>query len=180
MKIILIILLSITLYANTKQKMLKFYKNKQYESACNIGFSHFTINKHDENFISLYAFSCLKSDHIDRLTLPIILLKSSPQARTNSAYFSVILMQKKILLHALLDGYKVSALNLPTTDFILSKVFDLYTKLNIKKHKNIYLLKDKDDKNISYKLYLGKNKFLNKIIIEKYDNMKLIKRHIYW
>jgi hypothetical protein len=180
MKIILIILLTITIYANTKLEMLKLYENKQYESACNIGFDNLKRNKNDEAFVSLYAFSCLKSDYINRLAVPITLLRFSPEARINSAYFSVILMQKKLLYHALLDGYEFSSLNLPTTNFILSKVFDLYTKEKNKQNNKIYLFKDKDDKNISYKLYLQKSKRLDKIIIEKYDNMKLIKRHTYW
>ena len=180
MKIILVILLSLIVHANTKQDMLKLYKNKNYKQACDIGFDNFKINKHDENFVSLYAFSCLKSDYIDRLALPLTTLKFSHEARANSAYFSVILMQKRLLYHAMLDGYNLTSLNLPTTDYILSKVFDAYAKLDNNDKRDFYIFKDKDIKNISYKLFLDKNKKLNKIIIEKYYNKRLIQTHTYW
>ena len=94
MKILLILLLSINLYANTKQKMLNLYQNHKYEDVCNIGFDNYRHNNKDEEYISLYAFACLNSDYIDRLSTPVAMLKFSAEARSNAAYFSVILMQK--------------------------------------------------------------------------------------
>jgi hypothetical protein len=138
------------------------------------------MNTHDEEYISLYAFSCLKSDYIDRLALPITQLKFSSQTRANSAYFSVILMQKRLLYHSLLDGYDLSSMNLPTTDYILSKVFDLYAQADNKEQKDSYIFQDKIDKKITYKLYLKEHDKLNKIIIEEFYDTKLIKQHIYW
>jgi len=180
MKIILVILLSITLYANTKQKMYNLYQNEKYEKACNLGFDNFKQNKKSEEFLSLYAFSCLKSDYIDRLSIPMAMLKYSKEARSNSSYFSVILMQKKLLYHALVDGYTLTDLNLPTTDYILSKVFDLYS--NLKKHEPrlVYLFEDVNDNKLKYKLYLSKGERIDKMVIEEFYDNTLIKKHIYW
>ena len=180
MKIILILILFISLYAGTKQKMYDLYQNQNYEEACNIGFDNFKENKKDEKYISLYAFSCLKSDYIDRLSIPTAMLKYSKEARSNSAYFSVILMQKKLLYHSLIDGYKLSNLNLPTTNYILSKVFDLYVKLEKHKVKTIYIFKDIDNNKLTYKLYLSRGQKVDKMLIEEFYDNSLIKKHIYW
>lgn len=180
MKILLIILVAISLYADAKQKLFNLYQNKKYLDACNLGFDNLKENTRDEEYMSLYAFACLNVDFLDRLSMPISTLKYSQEARSNAAYFSIILMQKKLLYHALIDGYNISGLNLPSTDYILSKVFDLYTKTKNEKHAKVYTFEDKDDNQKQYKLYLLKNARINKIIIEEYQNTTLIKKHVYW
>ena len=180
MKLLLILLLSLSLYADIKQNMFNLYQNEKYERVCSIGFDNFKKNKKDEEFVSLYAFACLKSDYIDRLAIPVALLKFSPESRANSAYFSVILMQKKLLYHALIDNYDLSSLNLPTTDYVLSKVFDFYAKLGAHEPRTFYLFEDAKDKKLTYKLYLAKDRRLNKIIIEEFYDTITIKRHVYW
>jgi len=178
--IILLIFTVISLFAGIKQNMFNLYQNKKYEKVCTIGFNNLKRHLKDEEFISLYAFGCLNADYIDRLAIPVAILKFSEESRANSAYFSVILMQKKLLYHALLDNYDISALQLPTTDYVLSKVFDMYAKLGNHQRRAFYLFDDKDDKKLTYKLYITKDKKLNKIVIEEfYDTIK-IKRHIYW
>ena len=180
MKIILIIFLTLSLYADKKQNMFNLYQNKKYEQVCQIGFDYFKKNKHDEEFVSLYAFACLKSDYIDRLAVPTAVLKFSKEARSNSAYFSIILMQKKLLYHALVDAYDLSVLDLPTTEYILSKVFDLYSKLGKHEKRSFYLFEDDKDLKLTYKLYLVKDGRVSKIIIEEFYDTIAIKRHIYW
>lgn len=180
MKIILALLLSIILYADTKQDMFALYQNQKYKKACNIGFNNFRHNNKDEEYVSLYAFACLKSDYIDRLTVPISILKFSKEARSNSAYFSIILMQKKLLYHSLVDGYNLSNLNLPTTDYILSKVFDLYIKLGKHEPRSFYLFEDTKDSKLTYKLYLSKSNKIYKMIIEEFYDSIVIRKHIYW
>lgn len=180
MKLILIFMLTLSLYANIKQDMLSLYQNKRYYDSCTIGLKNFEQNKRDEEFVSLYAFSCLYSDHIDRLAVPITLLKKSSESRSNSAYFSVILMQKKLLYHALIDNYDLSSLDIPSTDYVLSKVFDFYTKLGMHEPRSSYLFEDKNDKKLIYKLYIAKDDGVNKIVIEQYYDTITIKRHMYW
>ncbi|MCW8894257.1 MAG: hypothetical protein OQK48_03580 [Sulfurimonas sp.] len=180
MKTLLILFLTINLYADIKQNMFNLYQNKQYEEVCNIGFNNFSRYRQNEEYISLYAFACLKADYIDRLSIPIATLKYSKEARANSAYLSIILMQKKLLYHALIDNYDLSSIDLPTTDYVLSKVFDLYAKLNKHEPRAFYLFEDEKDSKLTYKLYLIKDDKLSKIVIEEYYNSDMIKRHIYW
>jgi hypothetical protein len=180
MKLLLLFFLVISAHASLKQKMYKLYQDEQYDRVCTMGFDYFKKHKQDEQFVSLYAFSCLKSDYIDRLALPIATLKFSKEARANAAYFSVILMQKKLLYHALLDGYDLSSFKLPSTNYVLSKVFDLYTKLPKHNKKAFYLFKDPENSKLIYKLFVTKEYNINKMVIEEfYDTIK-IKRHIYW
>lgn len=179
MKIIIALLLFITLYADTKNMILDLYKNERYAAACNLGFDNFQKYKHDEQFLSLYGFACLKSDYIDRLALPAVMLKFSKEARANAAYFSTILMQKKLLYYSMVDGYKLQKFTLPTTDHILSKVFDLYTGAS-HLQQNSYSFKDMQNQNIEYKLHLLKDTNLDKVVIEVYENNHFLSKHIYW
>ncbi len=174
------LLLTLSLYADIKETMLNLYENKRFEEVCNIGFDNFNNYAKDEDFLSLYAFGCLHADFIDRLSLPISLLKSTKEARANTAYFSVILMQKKLLFHALVDNYELSRYKLPTTDYILSKIFDYYTALGKHSDRNFYLFNDTNNPKVSYKLYLAKDSVPYKIVIEEYYNGTLVKKHIYW
>jgi len=180
MRLLILLFLVTTLYADVKQEMFGLYQNKKYKQVCTMGFDNFGKYKRDEEFVSLYAFSCLNADYIDRLAVPMAVLKFSEEARANAAYFSVILMQKKLLYHALLDGYELSKLKLPTTDYILSKVFDLYSKLGKHKKRAFYLFEDPKDKKLTYKLYLAKDYKITKMVIEEFYDTMLIKRHIYW
>ena len=178
---LLIILLSlvIVLLADERQNIFSLYQQKQYDKACQIGLINLNKNRNDENFISIYAFSCLNADYIERLSVPITLLKSSPETRSNAAYLSVILMQKKLLEHSLNDNYYLKPLKIPTTDNLLSKVFDLYSKLSVLKKIPAYEFIDPNNDKISYRLYLIGNKSSNNIVIEELYQSILVKKHIY-
>ena len=180
MKLIIVLLLALNLYADIKQKMFNLYQNEKYTNVCNIGFDNFRANNKDEEFISIYAFACLNSDFIDRLAIPIALLKISKEARSNSAYFSVILMQKKLLYHALVDNYNLTYLKLPSTDYVLSKVFDLYSKLKPHEPRAFYLFEDEKDEKLTYKLYLSIENSITKMVIEEFYDTINIKQHVYW
>ncbi len=174
----LLIALFISLQANSKNEIVSLFKTQQYKEACLKGLSIIDEYSRDEDFMTLYAFSCLNSDYIDRLNLPIAKLKFSKEARSNAAYFSVILMQKKLLLYSMIDGYDISDLKLPSTDFILSKVFDLYIKVPMRK--SFYLFDDPKKQKVSYKLYLKKERGVNKMVIEEFYDKIMTKQHFYW
>ena len=176
----LFLLFTTTLFGGIKEQMLNLYENERYEDVCNVGFKNFARYSRDEDFLSLYGFGCLKSDFIDRLALPVSLLKYSQEARANSAYFSVILMQKKLLYHALVDDYELARFVLPTTDYILSKIFDYYVSLGKHEPRNLYIFSDKSNPKISYKLYLVKDSVPYKMVIEEYYDNSLVKKHVYW
>lgn len=180
MKTLLILLLSIAVYADIKEDMLHLYKNKNFQKACDLGYTHFEANKRNEEFISLYSFACLNADFVDRLSVPTVTLRFSKEARANAAYFSIILMQKKLLYHALVDNYDISIYKLPTTEYVLSRVFDLYAKLGQHDPKDYYIFEDENDSKLTYKLYLSYDEKVPKIIIEEFYNTAALKRHIYW
>jgi len=178
--LLLFFIFSIYLHADAKYEMFQLYKTSQYQKACTMGYDYFKKFKRDAQYASLYGFSCLKSDYIDRLAQPIATLKFSKEARENSAYFATILMQKKLLYHSLLDGYDLSKFKFPTTTYVLSKVFDLYSQLPKHKQKEFYILQDPDNKSIIYKLYTIKDNNIDKMVIEEYYDTIKVKRHIYW
>ena len=108
--LMMFVLLTSLVQADLKQELYHLYQSEQYGIACSKGMKHFQKNRKDTEFVSIYAFSCLKADYIDRLAVPISILKHSEESRANAAYFSVILMQKKLLYHAIIDGYDLTPL----------------------------------------------------------------------
>jgi len=136
-------------HAVTLQEMVRHYNNHNYRYVCLHGYKLFRYIKKDENLLSMYAFACLKSDYIDRLAVPILLLHGSKTARKNRAYFSLILAQKNLLVSSLCDGEKLTNLRVPNTDFYLSEIFNLYYQKKYKIVDNSYIFKDK---NVTYRL----------------------------
>jgi hypothetical protein len=175
-----LILLTTMLQADVKQELFKLYQDQQYKAACSKGLINFHNYRRDEEYVSLYAFSCLKADFIDRLAVPVSVLKYTEEARANAAYFSVILMQKKLLYHALIDGYDLSEVRLPTTDYVLSKVFDLYAQDQEGGKRDVYVYRDPTSPKLSYKLYLTQPGKVKKMVIEEYYDTIMTHRHIYW
>ena len=167
-------------FALSKAQMYDLYQNKEYESACVKGISSFARYRTDEEYVSMYAFSCLYSDYIDRLAVPISVLKRTKESRSNASYLSVIIMQKKLLYHSLIDSYELKSFKLPTTDYILSKVFDLYTKRDTTQKQDRYKFIDQENPRVSYVLYLQKDEKIQKMVIEHYFDEKLLKTHTYW
>ncbi len=182
MKRLILILVFSTLYlfADAKIDTYKLYQDAKYEEACQSGEKLLQQYSNDEEFISLYAFACLNADQIDKLTLPIASLKNTPESRANSAYFSVILMQKQLLMHALVDQYDLQPIKLPTTEYVLSTVFDLYTNDTRPKDRRRYNYVDVNDSKKNYRLFVTKSSAAPKMIIEEYYDNIMTKRHIYW
>lgn len=178
---IFVILTTLAIRADElKQEIYQLYQSQKYQEACSVGLRYFQKNRTDTEFVSLYAFACLKSDFIDRLAVPISILKHSKESRANAAYLSVILMQKKLLYHALIDGYDLSAFRLPTTDYVLSKVFDFYSRDDQTQNRNVHEYRDPQSPRISYKLYLTESGGIKKMVIDEYYDTILRHRHIYW
>ncbi len=178
MKIVLLTLLvTLSLFADLKHQLFNLYQNKEYSKVCTIGINGINKYREDEDYISIYAFGCLYSDNIDQLAVPITLLKSSEESRTNAAYLSTILMQKKLLLNALVDNISLSSFILPSTDYILSKVFSLYSKEKVDIGKKIF---DTQDTRKYYILKIRKTNNKNIIVIEEYYDKILTSRHLYY
>ena len=177
---LILAIFSFSLHANIKNEVYSLYQNHNYDEACKKGLRYLNQYRQDEQFVTLYAFSCLEADYIDRLAIPISILKRTEESRANAAYLATILMQKKMLIHALMDHYDISSLELPTTEYVLSIVFDLYTKRHNPNQKHaIYIFRDPKNEKISYKLYMTKKNGTNKMVIETYYDTMMTQRHTY-
>lgn len=181
MRYILLFFLFFTynLSAVTINELISYYKKNQYKKVCTKGITIFEKFKKNEDLVTMYAMSCLKSDYIDRLAVPIVILKKTKNARANSAYFATILTQKKLLLHSLIDGVDISGLIFPKTDHIISKIFMHYVEKKYKKTDNTYIFNEIDP-DFTYKLYLEKDKKPIKMVILKLKEGKIVETHKFW
>lgn len=180
MKVLLFlsIFLTLSLSADSRQRLFNLYQEGSYLQACNLGHQGFLYHQSDEAYVSLYAFSCLKADLIDRLAGPIALLNQTKESRTNSAYFSLILMQKSLLMEALYDNKPLQNLKFPTSTHTLSKVFDLYLKYP-QPNQMVKEYKDSVDSRLSYKLYTTESNGRKSIAIDEYYDKILSLHHVY-
>ncbi|MBV5321877.1 MAG: hypothetical protein JZU62_09325 [Sulfuricurvum sp.] len=159
--------------------MFELYQQRNYLQACDLGKQGFQYHLSDEAYISLYAFSCLKADVIDRLAGPIMVLNQTKEARANSSYFSVIVMQKKLLMQSLYDNKPLQSLKFPTSSHLLSKVFDWYLK-DPQSNQFVKEFKDPSDTHSSYKLYTTTEINGRKsIAIDEYYDKILTFHHVY-
>lgn len=171
-------LLISSLSADVNQKLFDLYQKGMYEQGCDYGYNYFSERKYDEPFISLLGFSCLKADKIDRLSPIITTLRDSSEARANSAYFALLVLQKKLLMQALYDHKPMGKLKLPTSSHLLSKVFDLYTKTP-KTGEMIKEYQDSTDPRLSYKLYTTQTSERKSIAVDEYYDKILTVHHVY-
>ncbi|WP_456401820.1 hypothetical protein [Hydrogenimonas sp.] len=173
-------LLFTSLHASDMERLYGLYQSKKYKKACQVGLRMFNKHKKNSKFLMLYGLSCLKADYIDRLAVPLTGLRHTRSERANASYFATILLQKKLLYHALLDGVDISNLKLPKTDYILSKVFDLYTQKRYKKADDKYYFISKEKPDFMYVLYIESNGGVNKMVIEERLDNHIINIHRYW
>ncbi len=177
--ILLVILLSVS-SADTLKNIEKLYTNGKYFEVCTQSGRIYSEYKGNEKFLNIYADSCLKSDMINRMVLPIVKLYRTKQARENAAYFTTILYQKKMLYYSLCDNIDISYINLPKIDYILSKIFDKYIKKKYIFKNNAYWFSDNTDNEIKYKLSIETKNGIKKMYLRTYQNNNIIKTRVYW
>lgn len=169
-----------SLFSSNLSTLYKLYEKQEYAKACDYSVRYFERNKNNEKYLTLYGLSCLETDKIYRIATPMIRLTKTEAARANASYFATILLQKQLLKQALLDGKTLDDLQLPTTSFILSKIFNLFIQKEYTLSNDIYKFQDEIYKEKTYKLYMKeekKNK--NYMIIDIYKDDKFIKRYRY-
>lgn len=167
-----------TLHADASQKLYDFYQKGQYLQGCEYGYKYFSQHKENEAFVSLLGFSCLKADQIERLSPVISALHDTPDARANSAYFTLLLMQKKLLMQSLYDNKPVVNLRFPDSGHLLSKVFALY----LKDPKPADIVKEYEDPRNprqTYRLYTTETNGKKSISIDEYYDRILTFHHVY-
>jgi hypothetical protein len=175
---LLLFLFTSALFSDVPNQMIRLYQNGAYLESCTLGIQNFKLIQTNEAYTSLYAFSCLNADKIDRLNTPLKTLNQTSEARANASYFALLVLQKKLLIQALYDNYPLKALKLPTSSHLLSKVFNLYSKNN----QNATSLKEYQDPinpRQSYKLYTVQSDTAKTFAIDEYYDKILTKHHVY-
>ncbi len=178
--ILLTLFSNFMLFASDFDIVKQYYNENNYRTACLKAGDIYGELSDNEEFLSIYAHSCLESDMINRLVLPIIKLYQTPESRENAVYFSTILYQKKLLYHALVDDVDISYINLPKTNYILSKVFNRFVNGNYNYTNGAYWFIDEDDSSISYKLTAEEHQKAKKIFLRTYKDGQVIKVRTYW
>jgi len=183
MKLILFIMMTTSfLFSSNLSTLYKIYEKQEYKKACNYATKYFykKANKNSEKYLTLYGLSCLETDKIDRIAIPMIRLNGTKDARANASYFSTILLQKQLLLQSLIDKKSIVDLHLPQTNFVLSKIFSLYINEKFILKDNVYKFQDDKKENIRYQLYIEEAKKNKKyMIIDIYKDDKFIHRYRY-
>lgn len=166
------------LNASVSNQMLQLYQKGSYIEACTLGSQNLKQIQQNEAQLSLYAFACLNADQIDNLNTPIKILNQTSESRANASYFSLLVLQKKLLIQSLYDNYPLKSLKLPTSPNLLSKVFDFYCQ-NQQAASTFKEYTDKINPRQTYSLYtiqVGANKTF---AIDEYYDKILTKHHVY-
>lgn len=176
-KIFIFVLFLSYVFSATKSEIFDAYKNEKYLQVCKNGIEIIKQDAEDEVFINAVAYSCLKSDMIDMLALPAVLLKKTPSSRLNASYYSTILFQKKLLYQALVDGMDISSVRTPETDYALSKVFDAFVENKYEKTDKGFIF---TSDNYRYELRVIDSSAIVKIEIKEYKDGAHIKTYLYY
>jgi len=178
-KLLLLLIFSLSiLYSSNLSILYNYYTHQEYDKGCDYAMKYYNKNRDNEKFVTLYGLACLETDNIHRIATPMIVLRDTKASRENASYFGTILLQKQLLKQAILDNKPLGDLRLPKTNFVLSKIFNLFIAKKYALKDGIYRLEDSENKNIKYQVYIEKeNK--NHMIIDIYQNDKFIQRYRY-
>jgi len=166
------------LYSSNLSILYNYYTHQEYDKGCDYAMKYYNKNKDNEKFVTLYGLACLETNNIHRIATPMIVLKKTKESRENASYFGTILLQKELLRQAIVDNKTLGDLRLPKTNFVLSKIFNLFIAKKYLFKDGIYKLEDSQNKNIKYQVYIEKES-KNYMIIDIYQNDKFIKRYRY-
>lgn len=153
------------------------YNKGAYAEACIQGSKILPFNRQNEDLASAVGFACLKSDYIDLLSGPVMYLRRTEEGRTNAAYFAAVLLQKKLLLHAVADGKEIGGLNLPATDFLLSRIFHKYASGDYLKEGEWYVMNDGGE---TFRMRLIEEEGYKKLQVRVYKDRVMTGDHLYW
>ena len=179
-KSLLLTLFSSLLLSSNLSEIYKFYENQEYEKGCRHGAKHYSKNINNENYLTFYGLSCLETNSISHLAQAMVKLGRTKELRETASYFATILLQKQLLKQFLFDGKELNNLKLPKTEFVLSRIFNLFVKKEYRVEEDTYILIDSNKKDIRYEVYIKESKqSKNYMIIDIYQNDKFTKRYQY-
>jgi len=151
----------------------KEYLNHNFTKICKYGFSHLNQIKDNEDTLSLVGFSCVKRDYFIFLPAIINYLKSTKKARENSVYFSLLFIEKKLLISYVIDNIDISYYRFPKIDHPISVVINAIINKQFKKKDNVIII---NKNNKTYKVYKTDD---NKVYIDIYKDNQLQESHWY-
>ena len=180
-KILLIIIFLVSYgIANDFNDLKTMFLKKQYSKVCSKSVALYPQYRHDSNFLNIFAVSCLNSDMINKLIVPIIKLYKTKADRENAAYYATILYKKKLLYYALIDHIDISYVRLPKTNYILSNIFDKYVQKKYRFKDNSYWFDDNQNTTLKYQLSIEEVHHIKKMYLRTYKDGILIKTRTYW
>jgi len=177
-RLITLLLLSTTSYANPYSDFSKNMLEGNYVKACKDGKKIISSNEKDEKIIITIGQVCLKADYIDTIGVIQSRLRDTKEARENSVIFSAMLLEKRLIYQFMYDDTDISTLALPVTNHPLSKTFIAIRDKNYKvisTSPKVITFKDGYD---SYKVYID-TKQKGRIIIEITSKDNKISKHRY-
>ncbi|WP_149724400.1 hypothetical protein [Campylobacter concisus] len=142
MKFLLVVFLSLNAFALGTADIKSYFEKAEYPKICNQKIQDLLKDSQNEEFLNIFGISCLKTNDIDRLALPASKLSKTQSSRENAAYFADILLKKKLLLHAILDGADISYIRLPKSDYILSFIFDKFVKKEYVEELGVFIFEE--------------------------------------
>lgn len=181
MRLLFVLLFSVLLFARDDVNIddIKDWVDAgQYNRICSDSVRDLFVREQNFSIANIYAKACLKVDKINDLIIPIVMLYNDKESRENSAIYSTILFQKKMLYFSLVDGYDISYIKTPKIDYILSFIFDKYVLKDYEKIDNKYIFKINNDTKCN--VYVKKEQNLDKMVFEIYKLDKLVSTKIYW
>jgi len=173
-KLLFFIVLITNLFGITQNDVYNLYKKGDYKNTCLKGMWILNQFKHDDNYQSIVALSCVKVDMLNTAIRITKTMNHTPIGRHNASYISSLFLNKKLLLQLVYDNIDISNLSLPKSEHPLSIVFENVSHHNFSKIDNTYIIEYNGKK---YILSPYKN---DKFIIKILKNNKLISKHIYW
>ncbi len=167
------------LWGSSLSKLFKYYENQSYDKGCDYGAKYYTRNINNEKYLTLYGLSCLETNHIERVAKPMLALSKSASSRENASYFATIILQKQLLKQRLMDGKELGDLRLPKTNFVLSRIFEMFVNKEYTQKGDVYYLDDPSKKDIHYRVYIKKSKKRDYMVIDIYQEDRFTKRYRY-
>ena len=165
-------------YAKSIEELVKAFQDKKFKVVCQNGMKKFKNGNRDENVLGMIGVACAEIDYINPLADLQKYLRSTKAGRNNASYFATLILQKKLFYQFMLDDIDLGYLRVPDTNHILSVIFrNLFLKnykVISKKPKRIEI----HDNGKLMKIYV-KNTRPKKVIVEVYQNGKMISSHWY-
>ena len=123
MRLLLILIVPFFLYSSSYNRLLIDYKEQKYKKACQRGITLIRAGEKNEEILSLVGDACARSDYINILGEIQKYQRETKNSRENASYFSILVLQKRLIIQFMHDDLDLTGLKLPKTDHILSKVF---------------------------------------------------------